>query len=333
MDVLSNVLSVVRLSGAVFFMAEFSAPWAIESKRELLAAIVKPEIECLVLFHILVEGECVVECGELPSVKMEAGDVIVFPHGDLHIMRSPDGEKKTPIGSVLHPVSGDALPQVQFGGGGRKSRFICGYLCCEQRFNPMVASMPTMLTVRSRDEYAGIEAIDHRGRRSTSVPQGSGTWLGTTLKFTINEARAARPGNAAMLGRLTELMFMEMLREYMQQLPVDQGGWLAGVNDSQVGKVLRLIHAEPARAWTVEELAREAAISRSALAARFVELVGESPMHYLFNWRMQLAKQMLRESHTVQEVALRVGYESEAAFNRAFKRATGTPPVTWRKTN
>ena len=160
MDVLSDVLGVVRLSGAVFFKAEFSAPWAIESRREFLAAIVKPDVECVVLFHILIDGECVVECGALPPVRMEAGDVIVFPHGDLHTMRSHDGTKTTPIGSVLSPGSGDELPQVCFGGGGRESRFICGYLCCEQRFNPLVGSLPTMLLVRSRDDYAGIEAID-----------------------------------------------------------------------------------------------------------------------------------------------------------------------------
>ena len=277
MDVLSDVLGVVRLSGAVFFKAEFSAPWAIESKRELLAPIVKPEVECVVLFHILVDGECIVECGALPAVRMEAGDVIVFPHGDVHTMRSHDGTTTTPIGSVFSPGSGDELPQVCFGGGGRETRFVCGYLCCEQRFNPLVGSMPTMLLVRSRDGYAGIEAIDDRGKRSTTVPHGSGTWLGTTLKFTINEARGARPGNAAMLGRLTELMFMEILREYMQQLPAGHGGWLAGVNDPQVGKVLRLLHADPVRNWTVEELAREAAISRSTLAARFANLVGEAP--------------------------------------------------------
>ncbi len=331
MDVLSNVLSVVRLSGAVFFMAEFSAPWAIESRRELLAGIVKPDVECLVLFHILVDGECTVECGALPAVKMNAGDVIVFPHGDLHTMRSDDGKHKTSIGSVFSPATGDELPQVRFGGGGRQSRFICGYLCCEHRFNPLVGSMPTILLVRSRNDYAGIEAIDDRGARAATVPDGSGTWLGTTLKFTVHEAKAARPGNGAMLGRLTELMFMELLRVYMQQLPADHGGWLAGVNHPQVGKALRLLHADPVRNWTVDELAHEVAISRSALAARFAELVGASPMHYLLNWRMQLAKQMLRESRTVQDVALRVGYESEAAFNRAFKRVTGAPPVSWRK--
>ena len=163
------------------------------------------------------------------------------------------------------------------------------------------------------------------------MPRGTGTWLGTTIKFTINEARSSRPGNTALLGRLTELMFVEILREYMQQLPEDHGGWLAGLNDPHVGKALRLLHASPMRNWTVGELSREAAISRSALAERFTQLVGEAPMRYLANWRMQLAKQMLREGkHSIQEVATRVGYESEAAFNRAFKRATGSPPATWR---
>ena len=258
MDVLSDVLHVVRLSGAVFFTAEFSSPWAIESKPELLASIVKPEVECVVLFHILIEGECIIECGALPAVRMESGDVIVFPHGDPHTMRSHVGANATPIDSVLSQGSGDELPQVSFGGGGRESRFICGYLNCDQRFNPLVGALPTMLLVHSRDDYAGIEAIDDRGKRPTAVPRGTGTWLGTTLKFTINEARVARPGNAAMLGRLTELMFVEVLREYMQQVPANHGGWLSVLNDPQVGKALRLLHAHPMRNWTVEVLALSA---------------------------------------------------------------------------
>jgi AraC-like DNA-binding protein len=263
---------------------------------------------------------------------MEAGDVIVFPHGDPHTMRSHDMVKAIPIETVLASGSRDELPRLSFGGGGRPSRFVCGYLNCNQRFNPLIGALPTILLVRSRDDYAGIEAIDAAGTRPMTVPRGSGTWLGTTLKFTINEARTRRPGNAAMLGRLTELMFVEILREYMQRLPQGHGGWLAGLNDPHVGKALRLLHANPMRNWTVEELSREAAISRSALAERFTDLVGEAPMHYLANWRMQLAKQMLREgAHSIQDVATRVGYESEAAFNRAFKRATGFPPAMWRK--
>ena len=240
--------------------------------------------------------------------------------------------RRRPSMPCFRRESHDEPPQLSFGGGGSTSRFVCGYLNCDQRFSPLVEALPTMLLVRSRDDYSAIEAVDATGSRPTVVPQGSGTWLGTTLKFTINEARAARPGNAAMLGRLTELMFVEILREYMQRLAASQGGWLAGLNDPHVGKALRLLHANPVRDWTVDELAREVAVSRSVLAQRFTELVGEAPMRYLAGWRMQLAKQMMRDgARNIQDVATRVGYDSEAAFNRAFKRATGSPPATWRK--
>jgi AraC-like DNA-binding protein len=333
MDVLSDVLRVVRLSGAVFFTADFSSPWAIESPiPKMLAAAVLPQAECVVLFHILDEGKCEVECHGLPTTTMESGDVVVFPRGDQHTMRSHGAGAATPLTSIFSPGVHDEPPQLAYGGGGRTSRFVCGYLNYDQRFSPLVDALPTMLMVRARDDYSAIEAIDARGSRPTAVPQGSGTWLGTTLKFTINEARAARPGNTAMLGRLTELMFVEILREYMHRLSTDQGGWLAAVNDPYVGKALRLLHTNPVHEWTVDELAREVAVSRSVLAQRFTELVGEAPMRYLANWRMQLAKQMMREgASNIQDVAARVGYESEAAFNRAFKRATGSPPATWRR--
>ena len=306
MDVLSDVLRVVRLSGAVFFTAEFSCPWALESPRpELLASVVMPGAECVVLFHILTEGECLIECGSLPTVRMAAGDVIVFPHGDQHTMRSQDGTNATPIGSVFSPGSRDEPPQVCFGGGGRESRFICGYLCCDQRFNPLVGSLPTMLLVRSRDDYAGVEAIDERGNTPRRYRDGTGTWLGTTLKFTISEARAARPGQCSHAWTPHRADVRGDLREDTQQLqPITVDGSPA-LNDPQVGKVLRLLHADPVRNWTVEELAREVAMSRSALAERFAGLVGEAPMRYLPNWRMQLARQMLRESRTIQEVRAR----------------------------
>jgi AraC-like DNA-binding protein len=239
----------------------------------------------------------------------------------------------TPLTSIFSPGKYREPPQLSYGGGGSTSRFVCGYLNCDQRFSPLVEALPTMLVVRSRDDYSAIEAVDTSGSRPTDVPQGSGAWLATTLKYTINEARTTRPGNVAMLGRLTELMFVEILREYMQRLPATARGLLAGLNDPHVGKALRLMHAEPQRNWTVEELAHEAAVSRSVLAKRFTELLGEAPMRYLANWRMQLAKQMMREgARNIQEVATRVGYDSEASFNRAFKRATGAPPATWRKT-
>jgi AraC-like DNA-binding protein len=333
MDVLSDVIRIVRLSGAVFFTAEFSSPWALESPNpDLLADIVMPDAECVVLFHILMEGACIVECASCVSARMEANDVIVFPHGEPHTMRSDEGTQVTRMDSVFPRRSQDSLPQVTFGGGGRVSQFICGYLNCDQRFAPLLGALPTMLLVRNRENDTVLEAIDRGGRRPSALPIGSTAWLGTTLKYTMHEARTARPGNAAMLGRLTELMFVEIIREYMQQVPDDRGGWLAGLKDPYVGKALRLLHANPMRNWTVEDLARETALSRSALAQRFTDLVGEAPMRYLANWRMQLAKDMLREGlHSIQEIAARVGYESEPAFNRAFKRATGCPPAAWRK--
>ena len=333
MDVLSDVLRVVRLSGSVFFTADFSAPWSIESPMpERLASAVMPDAECIVLFHILVSGECEVACDRHPTLTMESGDVVVFLRGDQHTMRSHPSAATTPLTSIYSPGHYDEPPLLSHGGGGTTSRFVCGYLNCDQRFAPLVEGLPTMLLVRGRGDYSAIEAVDEHGIRPTVVPEGSGTWLGTTLRYTINEARTARPGNAAMLGRLTELMFVEILREYMHRLPAEQGGWLAGLNDPQVGKALRLLHAHPGRDWTVEELAKEVAVSRSVLAQRFADLVGDTPMRYLAGWRMQLAKQLMREgTRNLQDVATRVGYESEAAFNRAFKRATGSPPGTWRK--
>jgi AraC-like DNA-binding protein len=333
MDVLSDVLRVVRLSGAVFFTADFSSPWGLESPTPVaLTSALMPKAECLVLFHILVDGECEVVCQGLPVTTMESGDVVVFPRGDWHTMRSCGATTTAPLTSIFTVGEHDEPPLLSYGGGGPSSRFVCGYLNYDQRFSPLVEALPTILTVRARDDYSTIDAVDAAGRRSMSVPQGSGTWLGTTLKFTINEARTARPGNAAMLGRLTELMFVEIIREYMHRLPGSQGGWLAGLNDAAVGKALRLMHGDPVRDWTVDDLAREVAVSRSVLAHRFAELVGDTPMHYLANWRMQLAKQLMREgTRSIQEVATRVGYESEAAFNRAFKRTTGTPPAAWRR--
>lgn len=334
MDVLSDVLRAVRLCGSVFFTAEFSSPWAVNSPNpELLASIVLPDAEHMSLFHIVTEGQCLVECGACTSVALEAGDVVVFPHGHSHTMRSDDNARTTRLDHVLSHPSPDGLPQVSLGGGGRRARLICGYLNCSQRFGPLFDAMPRMLVVRRRDDYAVVETVGGGSREVAGMPQESSTWLATTLEFTVNEARSARPGNTAMLGRLTELMFVEIIREYMQQLDADEQGWLSALRDPYVGKALRLIHENPMRQWTVEALAHEVAASRSALAQRFTRLLGESPIKYLSGWRMHLAKQLLRDrGDNIQAIAERVGYESEPAFNRAFKKATGCPPATWRRT-
>jgi AraC-like DNA-binding protein len=333
MDVLSDVLRSVRLCGSAFFTAEFSSPWALDSPNpDLLATVVMPEAEHVSLFHVLMEGQCLLECERHPRVEMESGDVVVFPHGHAHTMRSEDAAPSTSLHHVLSRPSADALPHVSLGGGGRRTRFICGYLNCNQRFAPLFEALPSVLVVRRRTDYGTVEAIDGTPREPADVPQESSTWLATTLKFTVNEAVAARPGNAAMLGRLTELMFVEIVREYMQQLNPRERGWLAALRDPSVGKALRLLHESPMRPWTVDLLAHDVAISRSGLAQRFTRLLGESPMKYLSEWRIHLAKQMLRDrDDNIQNIAERIGYESQFAFNRAFKKATGSPPAVWRR--
>jgi AraC-like DNA-binding protein len=332
MDVLSDVLRTVRLSGSVFFTAEFSSPWALASPNgELLATIVLPDAEHVSLFHILVEGQCVVECGQHGPIALDSGDVIVFPHGHAHTMRSDPAAHLMRLEHVLTHPSENALPQVRLGGGGPPARFICGYLNCDERFMPLFDALPAVLVVRRRAGYESVEADGGNGHRA-EVPSISSSWLATTLNFTVDETVTARPGNAAMLARLTELMFVEILREYMQQLTPGECGWLAALKDPHVGRALRALHGNPTRPWTVDVLAREVATSRSALAQRFTRLLGESPMKYLSGWRMHLAKQMLRErSDNIRSIAERVGYESEPAFNRAFKKATGRPPAAWRR--
>jgi AraC-like DNA-binding protein len=333
MDVLADVVRSVRLCGSVFFTAEFSSPWALVSPdTDLLAPIVMPDADHLSLFHILLEGRCIIECGKAPIVTMESGDVIVFPHGQSHTMRSDVDARSTRLDHLLSHPAPDCLPHVSLGGGGSRSRFICGYLHCNQRFVPLFAALPPMLLVRSSGNYGTVEAIGGTGVQSTTVPSQSGAWLATTLIFTVSEVEAGRPGTTAMLGRLTELMFVEILRQYMQQLTPGERGWLAALRDPHVGTALRLLHGDPMRQWTVEALAHEVATSRSALAQRFTRLIGESPIRYLSNWRMHLAKQMLRDGgHSIQAIAEHVGYESQPAFNRAFKKASGLPPAAWRR--
>jgi len=329
MDVLSDVLRVVRLTSAVFFTARLSSPWSIESPpSDHLVRFLRLRAESVALFHVLVEGQCWVSIEGYTPLKMEAGDVIIFPHGDPHVMCSHVGTRPQPISSLLPSQTSDAIPQVDHGGGGETTRFVCGYLHCDQRFNPLIGALPTVLYVRGRESTGRRQTAPH----SDVAWIDADGWLASTLGHTIEEADGMRPGSPAMLARLTELLYVEVLRRYMEQLPSGHMGWLAGVKDPEVGRALRLLHAKPKHQWNVEDLAREVGVSRSGLAQRFTELTGEAPMRYLAGWRIQLAKHLILQADlSIAEVADRVGYESEAAFNRAFKRHVGAPPVAWRK--
>jgi AraC-like DNA-binding protein len=329
MDVLSDVLRVVRLTSAVFFTARFSSPWSIESPpSDHLVRFLRLRAESIALFHVLVEGQCWVAIDGHAPLEMEARDVIIFPHGDPHIMCSHMGARPQPISSLLPSRHSDEIPQFDHGGGGEATRFVCGYLHCDQRFNPLIGALPPMLCVHGRDRSSRGATAQ---RPDVALVDADG-WLASTLGHTIEEADGMRPGSPAMVARLTELLYVEVLRRHMQQLPSGHTGWLAGVKDPEVGRALRLLHARPEHQWTVEDLAREVGVSRSGLAQRFTKLIGEAPMQYLAGWRIQLAKHLILQADlSVAEVADRVGYESEAAFNRAFKRHVGTPPVAWRK--
>lgn len=265
-----------------------------------------------------------------PALQMNSGDVLVAPHGDEHIMASDLAAEPTHLKKVVPEVPTALMPPVHHGGGGAVSRFVCGYLLCDQKFGPLFSTLPKILCVRTR---AGDVVVEPAGVTTQApMPFHRGMWLNTTLCYLMQEAQTQRPGNESVLARLSETMFVEVLRDYMQKLPPDQKGWLAGLNDPQVGRALAMLHAEPARSWTVDDLAHGAGVSRSGLADRFTKLIGESPMSYLAGWRMHLARQLLSEGHlSAGAVAQRVGYDSEYAFNRAFKRHVGQPPATWRK--
>ena len=332
MDVLSDVLRVVRLAGAIFFAGEFTAPWSLESPpSKVLAPLIIPRAECFTILHVLTEGQCWVKAkGERP-IHMTAGDVLVLPRGDEHVMTSDLALKPTPMKIVVPKAPWPGMPPVTHGGGGEVARFVCGFLHCDQKFNPLFGSLPKAMRVRSLEGDVVLDSAEAEKRApDRQVPFHAGMWLNTTIYYLTKEVQT--PGSQMMLARLTELMFVEVLRLYMQNLAPDQKGWLAALNDPQVNRAIALLHEQPARTWTVEDLAHDVGISRSALADRFTDLIGESPIRYLTTWRMHLAKQLLSEGRqSLAEIAESIGYESEYAFNRAFKRQVGNPPAAWRK--
>ena len=334
-DVLSEVLRVVRLSGAIHFRAEFTHPWAILSTPPaMLAAGLKVPEGSVTPFHVVTRGCCLVTSGELPPIQVETGDVIVFPRGDQHVMASDPELAPVPIQEICSQPSREHITVVEHGGGGPPAHLICGFLHSDQRFDPLLKSLPAMLWVRSRDDAFTLDTLDSAGRRVQTIKHArEKEWWQASVQYLISETATPGPGNRAVLARLAESLFLELLRWQLQFATQGHGGgWLAGLHDPQVGPALTLLHAQPERPWTVEALAREVGVSRAALAKRFVELVGESPIQYLAGWRMHLAQHLLQDSTLgVAEIAGRVGYDSDAAFNRAFRRVVGSPPATWRQ--
>ncbi|HEY8551716.1 MAG TPA: AraC family transcriptional regulator [Vicinamibacterales bacterium] len=314
MDALSDVLRAVRLTGAVFFDVRAMDPWvaATPAGAEIVGSIF-PGAEHLISYHVVTHGSCWAACRGDAPVRVTTGDVVVFPHGDPHWMSSAPGMRTVPeLSDYRYPADGQLPFSLTVGSSDAESaHLVCGFLGCDARpFNPLLDALPRMIRVAS--------------------PEGGA--LGAFVQMAVAEARERRPGGECVLGRLSELMFVDVVRRYLATLPADRTGWLAGLRDPFVGRALTAMHRDPARGWTLESLAREVGLSRSALAERFTQLVGQPPMQYLANWRMQLAAtHLVSGADTVAEVAERVGYESEAAFSRAFKKLVGIAPGQWRK--
>ena len=316
MDVLSDVLRVARLSGGVFLRAEFSHPWCVASQMvpEVCAPYLGPSNH-LIQYHFIVSGEpWVAVAGEPASaVRLQPNEVVIFPHNDLHVLGSDLLLDPINSAEVAEP-DGDGLYRVRYGGGGDEVRMICGWLGCDfARGNPVIANLPRLL----------------------HLPMGEGgeaDWIRSTFQYAAHEIASGRPGSATVLAKLSELLFIEAVRRYVADLPEESSGWLAALRDPFVARAIGLFHADIRRDWTIEGLAREVGLSRSALGERFQRLVGVAPIGYLGQWRMQVAAQKLSNTGaTLAQIADDVGYESEAAFSRAFKKSRGAAPATWRR--
>ncbi len=315
-DVLSDVLRAVRLTGAAYFDFELSSPWVREAPpaREL-AGVVMPGSQRVIEYHLVADGSCWGHAIGQAPIRLDAGDVILFPQGDAHVLSSAPGMREA-VDIAAFPRPSAQLPIFyEMGGGGPdRARIVCCFLGCDERpYNPLLGALPPVIHL------------------SGGSPQSSARWLGNLMSTAARESRTARPGGENVLARLSELMFVETIRQHLETLPAAETGWLAGLRDPIVGQAMAALHGEPEAAWTVEGLARVVAISRSVLAERFTHMVGHPPMQYLALWRMQLAARLLLDGETLAAVAPAVGYESDAAFSRAFKKLVGESPGGWRK--
>jgi AraC-like DNA-binding protein len=324
-DTLSDVLRSVRLRGAVFYYVSGGRDWAAEAppSKEIAAAVMSG-VDHVMEYHVVAQGDCwCAIVGEQP-VLLAAGDVVVFPRGDAHVMSSAPGMRADPMVSWYYEAKIDQLPfRIAYDGMAGPSAelppgvqsqttLLCGFFGCDVRpFNPLVSTLPRMLHLRGSE--------------------GAG-WTEQFIRHAVAESQSRRPGGEALLERMSEMIFVDAVRRYVDTLPEESTGWLAGLRDRYVGRALALLHAKPAESWTIDELGRQVGLSRSALHERFVQLIGQPPMQYLTQWRMQVAAGLLRSGNAnVASIALEAGYDSEAAFARAFKRATGLPPAAWRR--
>jgi AraC-like DNA-binding protein len=314
-DVLSDLLNRMHLSGTVLFRADFREPWSVATPDSRQLARVLPfRTEHIIPFHVVASGSCRVSLPEREPVWLGEGDAVLLPYGDGHLLSGRETTEPVQVGRLLPRPPWSDIPVVLHGGQGSSTNIICGFVQCDELlFHPVLRHLPLLLHVSPE-----------------ATPEDD--WLRSTIRHTATEASRPLPGSRSMLPRLTELMFVEILRKHMQSLSADEVGWFAAFNDPVTGAALKCVHAMPFKDWSVESLAREIGASRTVLAERFKHFLDQPPMQYLAQWRLQLAAQSLKSSDLpLKTVAEQSGYESEAAFSRAFKRYFGLPPGDWRR--
>jgi AraC-like DNA-binding protein len=319
-DVLSDVLRSVRLTGSMLFLVDAHPPWkSWAPKVEAFRRVVLPASQHLISYHIVTQGGCWAGLRDAPPERFERGDVLVVPHGDAYYLADSPGTEAAygPVEAVafLRSMAAGEMPAIvsEGGDGAEQTQFICGFLGCDLRpCNPVLDALPAMVHLRAANRSS--DRMHH------------------LVEFALCELREPSSGGRGVQLRVAELMFVEVVRRYLETMADTQCGWLAGLQDPLVARTLSLLHGAPARRWTLDELAAQAGTSRSVLAERFAHFVGQPPMQYLTEWRMQLATRLLAEPgpRKVAAVAEAVGYESEAAFSRAFKKCAGISPAAWR---
>jgi AraC-like DNA-binding protein len=312
-DVLDEMLRAVRLTGSVFLNARFTAPFGVISPKDFDETSPLAHLRHMSIFHLIAEGSCTVQLSSGERRTVSAGDILMLPFADDHKFWNGDVTEMPNGPELFRPGPVKGMWSIDHGGGGPETRMVCGFVeSSEFLFAPVFRSLPKLLVDRTDADQ--VSAL-----------------ITSTVKEIIQLAERATPGSELMLGRLMEALFIEMLRRYAQTLPPGSTGWFAALNDPILSRAMQLIHAEPARRWTVDDLARDAGTSRTVLAERFNAAIGQAPIEYVTSWRMQLAADRIRNSNdSLATIAADVGYESEAAFNRAFKRVTGVTPGRWR---
>jgi len=313
MDPLADVLRSVRLSGGVFLDARFTEPWSVLANltaEDCRAFFANPTQ--LIAYHFVIEGHLHLGIPGEPSIEIHAGEIVLLTRNDPHTMGSAPGLKPVNAATLIQPAESSGLARIIHGGGGPETHIVCGYLGSEEGYNPLIAALPSALKLDVRQSM-------------------SRDWIEASVRFAAAEFADGKLASSSVMSRLSETLLVEAVRQYALRLPDGDCGWLKGFSDPQIGRALALIHREIAAPWSADALARGVGMSRSAFIDRFRNIVGLPPIRYLTVWRLQMARQQLRETpKSIAQIARSVGYDSEEAFSRAFKREFGMPPARWR---